>query len=235
MSIKSILSLSLLVIHISAMASDDITDAMNRAYQPYRVALFKTNSGSADDATKAIEQAQKRWGELQDKYAGKAVAPYDRDTKFSESLTAVASVYQQAHQYANEQKLHEAHEALENIREITAQLRHRNQVITYSDHMNAYHEQMEALLELVKEHAEQPDLLAQITMKTGVIVFLSNRLETEADKGRKADPEFGKLLMKQKQAIETLKTAVLNHDLNQIKAAINGLKPAYSKLFVKFG
>ena len=114
-------------------------------------------------------------------------------------------------------------------------VRHRNNVITYSDHMNAYHAQMEELLEMNKEHADKPDFLDLVTMKTGVILYLSHQLETEADETQLANPEFNKLLMQQKQAVSSLKDAVLKQNINDIKAAINKLKPAYSKLFVKFG
>ena len=133
MSIKSILTISLLAIHINAMASDEITDAMNEAYAPYRVALFKTNNGSAEEAAKAVMQAQENWTQLREKYSGKAIAPYDRDKAFDDSLTAATTVYQNAQKLVSENKLPEAHEALEGIREIIAELRHRNNVITYSD------------------------------------------------------------------------------------------------------
>ncbi len=235
MSIKSLLTMSLLAIHINAIASDDITNAMNEAYAPYRVALFKTNSGSAEDAAKAVMKAQKHWDQLREQYFGKAVAPYDRDKAFDDSLTAATTVYQHAQKLVSENKLHEAHEALEGIREIIAELRHRNNVITYSDQMNAYHAQMEELLELTKLHAEKPDFLDTVTMKTGVILYLSQKLETEADETQLANPEFNKLLMQQKQAVSSLKDAVFKHNINDIKTAIDKLKPAYSKLFVKFG
>lgn len=219
----------------TAKAADEITDAMTKAYAPYRVALFKTNNGTQQEAENALQQAMKSWMNLDDKYAVKPLPPYDRDAEFKQTLQAVTDVYRNAETQIKQNELAEAHESLEQVRELIAEIRHRNQIITYSDHMNAYHEQMEKLLELNKAGAEQKNYLDKVTLQTGVLVYLSHQLETEAMASLKTDAEFIQLLGKQQKSVSLLQDAVMAHDLQAVNTAIAGLKVPYSKLFVKFG
>ena len=71
---------------LPAFAADVVTDAMQAAYGPYRVALFKTNSNSQAEAQLAMTQAQQSWGKLATQFGSKPPAPYDRDTAFGASL-----------------------------------------------------------------------------------------------------------------------------------------------------
>lgn len=58
-----IIGLALLTAPYS-FAADPVTDAMQKAYVPYRAALFKTNSKSQPESKQTITQAQHAWSEL---------------------------------------------------------------------------------------------------------------------------------------------------------------------------
>lgn len=47
-----------------AWAADPVTDAVQKAYVPYRAALFKTNAGQADESANALKQAQQAWAQV---------------------------------------------------------------------------------------------------------------------------------------------------------------------------
>ena len=56
---KSVLAMTALVLTGSwAHAADAITDAMQAAYAPYRMALYKTNGSSQAESLQALQQAQ---------------------------------------------------------------------------------------------------------------------------------------------------------------------------------
>lgn len=218
-----------------AFAADPITDAMTAAYVPYRTVLFRTNSKAQIESEQAISQARKSWSDLSSKFAAAAQPPYDRDPNFGKSLAEVASVYEKAEAEIRAQKLTEAHETLEEAREIMAELRRRNNVVVYSDHMNAYHLEMERLLN------EGPKWLGEsqgfmLLMETlGSMQFLVGRLRSEAPATVVSDPAFQPALKSVEQSLGTLREATLAQDASKVRAALSKIKGPYSQLFLKFG
>jgi hypothetical protein len=220
---------------LTAMASDPFTDAMQAAYVPYRMALFKTNSNSQTEAQQAITQAQDAWGKVKAQFGSKPPVPYDRDAAFGTALTQVADVYATAAQQIAANQLSAAHETLEKARDIMADVRHRNQVVVYSDHMNAYHAQMEYVLIDGSKLLTQPNGLAPLTADVGALSYLVKKLSTEAPAPYKSNPEFVDLLQAVTQSVADLQAALWAQNAAAAKAAMAKVKAPYSKLFLKFG
>lgn len=232
---KPVLLLSLLFAAGLATAADPVTDAMQKTYTPYRVALFKTNSNAQEDARKAVAAAQQGWSALIAQYAGNPPVPYDRDSEFSNSLTRVSEVYAKAAEQIDKNELVEAHETLEHARDVMADLRHRNQIIVYSDHMNAYHSQMEKVLIDGDKMLAGPDGMLQLTAQLGVLDYLAGKLKSEAPADYLGNPEFSSMVGALERSVADLKAALFAQDAGQVKAAIGKLKVPYSKMFIKFG
>ncbi len=218
-----------------AFAADPFTDAAQKAYAPYRAALFKTNSNSQPEAQAAMQQAQQSWAQIVAQFATKAPAPYDRDTRFAATLADVASVYAQAATEVSQNQLPQAHETLEKVRELLADLRHRNQIIVYSDHMNAYHSAMEHVLNEGEKLLVQPDGVLKLTAQAGVLVYLSEKLSAEAPAEYRKNEEFVTLAKAQKKSVDDLQAALFAQDAKAAKEALGKLKGPYSKMFLKFG
>jgi len=233
--LKFILSALILFGPYPAFAADAVTDAMQKAYAPYRVALFKTNMSNQAESQQALTQAQQAWAQLTARFGSKPPAPYDRDPAFANSLAEVDKAYAQAAQEIAKNQLSPAHETLERVRDILAALRQRNQVIVYSDHMNAYHAEMEHVLIDGPKTLAAPNGLLQLTLQAGVLEYLARRLRTEAPAEYASNPEFSGLVQAVESSVAALKAAVLAQNPDAVKAAIGKIKPAYSKLFLKFG
>ncbi len=219
----------------SLWAADPVTDALQQAYAPYRAALFKTNTGSQADSQQVIGQAQAAWTQIVSQFGSKPAAPYDRDAGFAASLAEVSRVYAKAADEISKNQLAAAHETLEHAREVMAGLRHRNNVIVYSDHMNAYHAQMERILMDGVKLIDQPRGLLELTAQTGALEYLARRLDTQAPAEYVANAEFKAQLNAVQQSVADLKAVLLAQDAVAVKAAIGKLKGAYGKMFVKFG
>lgn len=232
---KSSLILSLLLISGLASAADPVTDAMQKAYAPYRAALFKTNSNSQADSQHAIDQARAAWAGIVKQFSAKAPAPYDRDAQFTASLTEVGKVYDKAAGEIAQGKLSEAHETLEEAREVMAELRHRNNVVVFSDHMNAYHAQMEYVLIEGPKTLETASGLLELTAQTGALEYLATRLASEAPADIAANEEFKSLLAAVQKSVTDLKAALFSQDKAKVKDAIGKIKLPYSKMFIRFG
>ena len=208
---------------------------MQAAYAPYRAALFRTNGKSQPEARQAIAQAQSAWKLVTERFAGAPPAPYDRDTQFGATLAKVSSVYDKAEKQIGAGELSAAHETLEEVRDLLAALRQRNGVVVFSDHMNAYHAEMEhALIEGPKILAGAQGI-ALLTAQAGVLEYLVSQLRAQAPAASRENAEFLSLLADVEGSVQALKTAAVSQDVAAVRAAIANLKAPYSKLFLKFG
>jgi hypothetical protein len=219
----------------SAMASDAVTDLLQEAYVPYRAALFKTNGASQPEALAAVQQSQTAWAKVQEKFGAKVPAPYDRDKGFAATLNEVARIYAKAHDEVRGGKLADAHNTLEDARDALAALRARNHVVVFSDHMNAYHAEMEHVLNHGVKLLDQPQGLQQFTAQAGVLQYLAKRLESEAPANLRESEEFKLLAAAVNQSVNALAAALFAQDVAAAKVAIGKIKQPYSKLFAKFG
>jgi hypothetical protein len=218
-----------------ALAADPVTDAMQAAYAPYRAALFRTNSKAQLESEQAIAQAQQAWKAISERFAAKPPAPYDRDAEFAKSLAQVAAIYERAAQQVSDRRLAEAHETLEQVRDLIAGLRRRNDVVVFSDHMNAYHADMEHVLEQGSQAFAAPQDLLLLMGRVGTLEYLARRLRTEAPAALLREPEFAPLLEAVEASVAALHAAVLSQDAAVVRAAIGKLKGPYSRMFLKFG
>lgn len=218
-----------------AHAADPVTDLMQAANAPYRMALYKTNGKSQDEAQQAVLQAQQMWGKLATEFGAKPAAPYDRDPAFAGSVAEVGKVYDQALKEVGAGQLSAAHNTLERVRDVMADMRQRNNVVVFSDHMNAYHSQMELIQVHGGETLAQPKGALLLTAQTGALSHLAKQLEVQAPAALKKNEEFNQLLKAVNQSVGTLEAALLNQDMAAAKEAAGKLKGPYSKLFAKFG
>jgi hypothetical protein len=234
-AIRALALAALLSAAASAQAADPVTDAMQAANAPYRMALFKTNGKSQPEAQQALTQAQQAWDKLSAQFGAKPAAPYDRDPAFAASVAEVAKVYTKAMAEINANQLSDAHNTLEHARDVMADMRQRNNVVVFSDHMNEYHSQMELIMVDGNATLAQPKGLLTLTAQAGTLNYLAKRLSTQAPASLTQNPEFNTLLAAVTQSVASLETALLNQDIVAAKDAIGKLKGPYSRLFAKFG
>lgn len=216
-------------------AADPITDALQKAYAPYRAALFKTNAGQTGESADALKQAQQAWSLVVQLVKSQPTVPYANDALMARTLAGVEEHYAKAAQQVAAGQLPQAHDTLEGVRDLLSELRRQNQVIVYSDHMNAYHAQMEHLLEEGPTWLRADDGLPKLAAQAGVLRYLAERLNSEAPAAVQASAEFKELLGAVTRSVEGLNAAVAAGDKARIEKAIGQVKAPYSKLFIKFG
>lgn len=202
------------------------------AYGDYRAALFQTNSGNKEGAAKAVAAFRAAWAAL---VAANPEAPpqYADDPGFAASLATVAAIAEQASAEVAEGKLAAAHETLEPIRDEIGALRSRNGIIGFSDRMNAYHAWMERVLADGYDGLS-PAGMGRLREDAAVLAYLAADVAAHPP-AEAEDPAYGKLLAGMTGSASALVDAARAGDAAAARAAIEGLKPAYSKLFLKFG
>ena len=202
----------------------DFEKNLRDVYGSYRVALFATNSGKRDASAKAVEGFLTGWTVL----SAQAVPPqYADDPHFIDVMEKVATIAEASQAKISENKLGEAHEVLEGIRDEISALHMRNGISSFSDRMNAYHAQMETVIGLAASDA------GTVREAAAILAYLFDDLHKRppADMG----PDFEELLAAVAASIKALRTAALTGDETQIRTAIGQLKAPYSRLFVKYG
>jgi len=232
---KYLISTALFVVSFSVWSADPVTDAMQIAYAPYRVALFRTNSNAQAESQQAIEQAQQSWTKLIEQYSSKPPAPYDRDTAFVTSLSEVLKVYDLSARQVSANQLTAAHETLEKARDIMADMRRRNQVVIFSDHMNAYHSEMENVLINAPSILLQQNGMQQLTAMVGALNYLAKKLISEAPANYATNEEFVESAKAVNKSVSELQDALFLQDAQAIKIKLSKVKVPYSKFFLKFG
>ncbi|MBL8327122.1 MAG: hypothetical protein JNJ89_19410 [Rubrivivax sp.] len=215
-------------------ATDAATEAMQAAYEPYRAALFRTNSKSQAESERALAAARAAWKQVRERFEGKAPPPYDRDPRFAATLAAVDAAYANAQSQVGQKELARAHETLEEVRDLLGELRRRNGVVVFSDHVNAYHEQMERVLTEAPRWLAQPAGLTELAFEAGALDHLAQRLSAEAGVLRD-DAAFVAALKEVQASSARLRAALRAQDAAAARQALGELKPPFSRLFLRFG
>ncbi|MBI5720363.1 MAG: hypothetical protein HZC37_22025 [Burkholderiales bacterium] len=223
------------MVPLPGRAADAVTDAIQAAYAPYRAALFRTNSKAQAESEQAIAAARGQWRTLAERHGTRPGAPYDRDAAFAATLKQVDEVYARAEAQIGARQLPEAHETLEKARDLLSELRRRNNVVVFSDHMNAYHEQMEHVLIDGAKALAQPGGLLEVAALAGTLDYLARRLRSEAPAALAQDGEFKPLSDAVLASVGALRSAIARQDEAAVREAIGKLKAPYSRLFLKFG
>jgi hypothetical protein len=209
---------------------------VEKAYAAYRKALFQTNKKDAEKSGKANEIFIQQWMQIKQTYATKPPEVFSSDPEWKSTLTNIEEIAVLSAGQITEGHLAEAHETLEAIRDELTDLRKRNSVIVFSDHINNYHEVMEGLL----EGGYTPEKIDSQTMdklqgQIAVLEYLAAAIKENAPLKYREDQQYQKLETGLLGSLEDLNKALESKDPVSISKAINMLKPAYAKLFVNFG
>lgn len=210
----------------------DFEAEMRAAYAQYRAALFNTGRrDGADEAGKALADFIARWQTLSARYAAAPPPHFAEDPEWSDTLAAITDIARRARDEIAQNALPQAHVTLEEIRALVGELRRRNNVFTFSDRMNAFHEEMEELLSVDPRQVRAKEQQGQVA----VLTYLAENLEKNAPEPLQQDKDFERQLEGLFAAIQQTRAAIDGGKPDTIERAFKTLKAAYGRLFVKFG
>lgn len=203
-------------------------------YAQYRIALFRTNQKDKAGSEAAIAAFNVGWQGLAGRWGQTPPAHYAEDPAWRDSLAAVTRVAEKAQGEAAGGDLPAAHETLEQIRDLVAELRERNNRVTFSDRMNAYHEKMEQVLGKAVRPLDTA-AVAELREDAAVLSYLAAALRRYSRSSTKSDLTFDEQLKAVETSVGALAEAARKGDVVATKAALQKLKPAYGALFLKYG
>ena len=211
----------------------DAEAAVRTAYADYRTALFMTNQKDVTASVGAIAAFRDKWSALTTAWRKAPPPQYAADPALAKTLATVTAINDEAGRIAAAGDLARAHEVLEAIRDEIGALRARNGVTSFSDRMNAYHEQMEKIL-LDGYDGFSPAGLARLRDDSAVLAYLADTLNSakaSVPPDAALDAAIGSIVA----SVKNLRGALLQGDLARIREAVPALKGPYSKAFLRFG
>jgi hypothetical protein len=226
-----------LALSFGSALSGEVTDferSLRDVYGDYRKALFLTNTGKGAEAAAATEALIGKWQIITDQWSAKPPPHYADDPKWPETLKEVSRLAAKSAEEIKAARLPEAHETLEGVREAIGNLHTRNGIISFSDRMNAYHERMEHVL-TTNISAPDQSLFDRLQEDAAVLKYLAESALAHPPAEAAGSDEFTALSRGLLASVEDLLDAARTSDTAKLKAAMQALKPAYAKLFVKFG
>jgi soluble cytochrome b562 len=211
----------------------EFESALRTAYADYRAALFHTNSKNAEASVKTIAAFDEKWSALSTKYASPP-PQYADDPKWSETFSKVKFIVDHAEVVAAKGDLADAHEMLEEVRDVIEALHLRNGIIGFSERMNAFHHQMEDVL-TKKYDSLTPADLGALREDMAVLAYLAAELKKFPPAEAAGNAEFANGLEAVIDTVAAVQAAARAGDPARAKEALAKVKPAYAKLFLKFG
>lgn len=219
------------VLGLGAAVAGPVRDAETRiagAYAEYRAALFQTNQKKQPETEATIAAFRAKWAALAADWRANPPPQYADDARLGETLEQVEKLAAAAANQATTGDLAKAHDTLEGIRDALADLRARNGIIAFSDRMNAYHAMME---HVSSSKYDTPSAMAE---DVAVLAYLAKDIGANRPAG--SNPaEFDPLFKAMEVTIANLRVALKAGDPAAIETARKAIKPAYSRLFLKFG
>ncbi|MCG6901233.1 MAG: hypothetical protein LJE68_00990 [Rhodobacter sp.] len=203
-------------------------------YASYRMALFATNSGDGAKSAKALGAFDGAWSALTADYGQTPPPQYEDDAQWSAMIAEVQGHLDKAKAEAGAGELGRAHVTLEAIREAFGALHARNGVETFSDRMNAYHAEMEHVLEMDMSVMDA-GLARRMLEHAAVLSYLAGDVLQAPPAGAEGMAEYAGLAAAFQASVAHFVAAARSGDAAALKVAVGGLKGPYSKFFLKFG
>lgn len=228
------LALAILVSAASAGPIAEFDGAFRLAYADYRTALAVTNAKNVEAGDKAVAAFATKWSALSGRYRASPPPQFAEDAKWGESLDAVTAILVRVKADVAKGDLVAGHNSLEEVRDVLGGLRARNGLVAYSDRIDAFHHTMEQVVS--KPYGGLSGAgLTELVEDAAVLAFLGNELKKMLPPDAVSSADFAPALAAVLDPVRELQAAARVGDVEKIKAARSKIKPAFGKLFVKFG
>jgi hypothetical protein len=206
----------------------------------YIAALALSNQGKPEAAARVMPALRDRAAQFNARHS----SDFGQDLGWTTGLAEVTSLIDAAEAGLSGGSLAEVHETLEGIRAVFMRLREERKIEYYVDYLNAYHTVMEEASAVAVGKTAQGFSAADIRAAAGFIPLLRRSwaaaLSAEFDPGLylftdARTTELRKAMQGTLASIDALDAAVKGGSGDKVLAAVNALKPAFTRSFLVFG
>ncbi len=206
------------------------------AYSGYKMAWFYTRRGSAEVAVLELDEFRAAWATIVARYGAAPPGPFATDAQWGASLDRVGSIAKRAAAESEAGKLRAAHETLGPIRDELSALRRRSGVTVFSDIVDAYGREVQALNALGRRlDAATPEALADFHAASKRLRSALLRIRSDRPAKLAADAGFGASVRGNFQSLAKLDRGIAARHVRAIRGSIRSIRADYVLLFVRYG
>ena len=207
------------------------------AYAHYREAAFYTRTGNTAVAGLALDEFIVKWTALVEAYADNPPVDYAGDADWKNTLQDVLTRAETGLDALDADGPEAAMEAINPIRDILGDLRRRNNVVTYSDHVNALSAAMDVLARYRKEVKDLGDAatVAMVREQAAIVEALFEKCRDQAAREVATDPEFKRLVDGAAESMGKLLKSLETKDPLLYRIGIGELRSYERIMFLRFG
>jgi hypothetical protein len=228
------------LISVSAAKADTTAvfhQALSDAYGHYREAFFYLRRGNAMTAAFELESMAQKWQALETRYATQPPPIYASDAKWAATLTEVGGLTRKALALASEGEAAPAYDLLKPLRSILEELRSRNGVTLFRDHVEGANQAFRQLFHFRRNPPDfaDPKSVDKLRQRlTATIKAYQNALD-KAPPSVVGDEQFARLIKDSLYYLDRMWVAI--DEKNQLNV-INILRRVVSSdeiLWLRFG
>lgn len=221
----------------SALAAESEAQVLiDRAYASFRSAYWYARTGNPGVAALELMSLSMRWASLRDAFEAAPPAPYDTDPDWPSTLATVDALSAQAMDQLNSGAGDEGFETIARLRPLFADLRRRNGITAFADHVDAYSRIIDELspYRVWERELSEDDWVRMAALGEDTETAIA-RMRDKAPADLSADPDFERLLNTNADALMRYRSHVANRNDRGAKGSIRDLRSAYGLLFLKYG
>ena len=207
------------------------------AYAHYREAVFYTRTGNTAVAGLALDEFVVKWAALAAKYADSPPAEYAGDASWKDTLQEIMKRAETGLDALDADDPEAARDAIDPIRAMLGDLRRRNNVTAYSDHVDALGMAMDVLARYRKEVRDLGDAaaVAMVREQAAIVEALFEKCRDQAAREVATDPEFKRLVDGAAESMGKLLESLETGDLLLYRIGIGELRSYERIMFLRFG
>ena len=206
-------------------------------YAHYREAVFHARTGNTPVAALALDDFVVKWSALVGQFGDNPPAEYAGDGAWKDTLQVILTSAEEGLDALDADDPETAREKINPIRAMLGDLRRRNNIVSWSDNVDALSAAMEVLARYRKEvrDLEDSEAVAMVREQGAVVEAMFEKCRVEAVPEIAADPEFKRLVDGAAESMAKLWEALETKDSRLLRIGIGELRSYERILFLRFG
>lgn len=231
------LALSMLLLSGAVAHAQPFDDALEATLGPWRAASWYARSGNTGVAALEAEEFRTRWRALAAQFATPP-DPFGRDAAWPETLRRIDGEADSAVDALGRDDAAAAANALRRIGDALSDLRARNGVVGFSDHVARYRDAVDRLSVLSLDDRLDPARIAALRGLTERTAEAVAALERNVPGRWRTDPAMDESLRQNRDSVAAVVAALARPDTPsalEVVGLIGVVRANYNLLFLRFG
>lgn len=202
----------------------------------YKQALYATSQGDGERSARELMAARLAWQMLLARHYRTPPPEFGQDQRWQTDLGTMGVYLEIADAWLKEGRVADAHESLEPIRRLWADLYQRNRVPWFGGELTRFHDLMEPVVEVASREVGESETAA-LGARLGEVMEAWRKVHAFPFKAESEEEgrEFLEMMAVQDQALANLRRALEARDYTNLPLLAQAVKRAHMALYLRFG